>query len=109
VSQVSPLYSKYNMEAYQPDSAWWAVRSVFNVMHLRFKAFTDELRAWRDPLEERFLTEEKEIEAKALELYKQDPAKAQEYLTEYSMGAMKEIVDRYHEFFWHCVETGYSR
>ncbi len=108
VSEISPLYSTYNMEAYQPDSAWWAVRSVFNVMHLRFKAFTDELRAWRDPLEERFLSEEEKIEARALELYRENPAKAQEYLTEYSMVAMKEIVDEYHKFFWHCVEKGYQ-
>ncbi len=107
-SEISPLYSTYNMEKYQPDSAWWAVRSVFNVMHLRFKAFTDELRAWRDPLEERFLGEEEKIEAKALELYKENPAKAQQYLTEYSNGAMEEIVDGYHKFFWHCVETGYQ-
>jgi dipeptidase len=108
VSEISPLYSTYNKEAYQPESAWWAVRSVFNVMHLKFKALTDELRAWRDPLEERFLNEEKTIEAKALELYREDPVKAQKYLTEYSNRAIEEIVDAYHEFFWHCVATGYS-
>jgi dipeptidase len=108
VSEISPLYSTYNRDAYQPNSAYWAVRSVFNVMHLRFKHFTDELRAWRDPLEQRFLTEEADIEATALELYREDPARAQEFLTEYSKGAMKEIVDKYHEFFWHIVETGYS-
>jgi dipeptidase len=108
VSQVSPLYSTYNKEAYQPDSAWWAVRSVFNVMHLRFKTFMDELRAWRDPMEQRFFREEKKIEEKALALYQENPAKAQKYLTEYSLRTMKEIVDRYHKFFWHCVETGYS-
>ena len=68
----------------------------------------DELRAWRDPLEQRFLSEEETIEARALELYKENPAKAQEYLTQYSNGAMEEIVDAYHKFFWHCVEKGYS-
>lgn len=108
VSRVSPLYSTYNQEAYQPNSAYWAVRSVFNVMHLRFKDFTDELRVWRDPLEDRFFAEEKEIEAKALELYRDDPAAAQAYLTEYTVARMEEIVERYHEFFWHLVETGYS-
>jgi dipeptidase len=108
VSSVSPLYSKYNGEAYQSDSAWWAVRSVFNVMHLRFRDFTEELRSWRDPLEQRFFDEQEEIESKALKFYEQDPLKAQEYLTDYSMSAMKEIVDRYHEFFWHVVATGYK-
>jgi dipeptidase len=108
VSKISPLYSTYNGEAYQPDSAWWAVRAVFNVMHLKFKAYMEELRAWRDPLEQRFLSEEKDIEAKALELYKRNPAKAQEYLTGYTMNAMKEIVDKYHNFFWHLVATGYT-
>jgi hypothetical protein len=39
---------------------------------------------------------------------KENPAKAQHYLTEYSNGAMEEIVDAYHKFFWHCVETGYQ-
>ncbi len=108
MSEISPLYSTYNSEAYQPDSAWWAVRAVFNVMHLKFKAFTEELRAWRDPLERRFFSEEKDIEAKALDLYKKSPAEAQRFLTEYSPEAMKEIVDRYHKFFWQCVAKGYS-
>ena len=108
VSHVSPLYSTYNREAYQSNSAWWAVRSVFNVMHLKFKTFTDELRAWRDPLEQRFLSEEAEIEARALALYQESPALAQEYLTEYTVATMEEIVSKYHEFFWHCVGTGYS-
>jgi len=108
VSEISPLYSTYNSEAYQPDSAWWAVRSVFNVMHLRFKAFAEELRAWRDPLEQRFFREEKDIEAKALDLFKKDPAQAQRFLTAYTRKAMEEIVDRYHKFFWSCVAKGYS-
>jgi dipeptidase len=108
VSAVSPLYSKYNKEMYQADSAWWAVRSVFNVMHLKFLYFTDKLRAWRDPLEESFFTEQAGIEAKALELYNQDPVKAQVYLTEYSKTQMEEIVAKYHEFFWEVVRTGYS-
>jgi dipeptidase len=108
VSHISPLYSTYNQHAYQPNSAYWAVRSVFNVMHLRFKYFTDELRAWRDPLEQRFFSEETEIEARALELYREDPARAQQYLTDYSVAAMEEIVDKYHQFFWHVVETGYE-
>ena len=107
-SQVSPLYSTYNVEAYQSNSAYWAVRSVFNVMHLKFKTFTDELRAWRDPLEQRFFSEEAEIEARALELYQENPALAQEYLTAYSVAAQEEIVNRYHEFFWRLVATGYS-
>ncbi len=107
-SRISPLYSKYNAEAYQPDSAWWAVRAVFNIMQLRFRPFMEELKAWRDPLEQRFFSEEKDIEAKALELYKQDPGKAQKYLTEYSLNAMQEIVDRYHDFFWRLVAKGYA-
>ena len=105
---MSPLYSTYNVEAYQSNSAYWAVRSVFNVMHLKFKTFTDELRAWRDPLEQRFFSEEAEIEARALELYQDNPALAQAFLTEYSVAAQEEIVDRYHEFFWRLVATGYS-
>jgi dipeptidase len=108
VSEISPLYSTYNRDAYQSNSAYWAVRSVFNVMHLKFNTFTDELRAWRDPLEQRFFSEEAEIEARALELYRENPALAQEYLTEYSIAVMEEIVNKYHEFFWHIVETGYS-
>jgi dipeptidase len=108
VSEISPLYMLKNTEAYQPDSAYWAVRSVFNVMHLKFNAFTTLLRAWRDPLEARFFSEEPGIEAQALALYNQAPAAAQTYLTEYSMRTMEEIVAKYHEFFWQIVRTGYS-
>jgi hypothetical protein len=50
----------------------------------------------------------KEIEARALELYQEDPAKAQQYLTEYTVATMEEIVEKYHKFFWHIVETGSS-
>jgi len=73
-------------------------------MHLRFKGFTEESRAWRDNIEQRFLAEEKEIEEKALELFEYDPTGAQKYITEYTAARMEEIVERYHRFFWHVVE-----
>ena len=73
-------------------SARWAVDTVEKLMHLRWQDAVKDLRAERDPLEEGFFAAQAEIDAKAVDLLKKDPARAARYLTDLTVGRMNDIV-----------------
>ena len=51
----------------------------------------------RDPLEASFFAEQSDVDARGLELFKQDPAEAVKYLTGYTWKAMDRIVKMYRD------------
>ena len=55
----------------------------------------NDVAAVRNPLQERFLAERKEIAAKARKLFKQDPAKARAFLTEKTREACRQATQAY--------------
>jgi len=95
VQEISPLYKTYDPDNFSEDSARWAIDFIDNLLYLRWQEAIKDLRALRDPLEARFFTEQAEIDAKALEIYKQDPDAAKRFLTDYTNRSMEEIVDMY--------------
>ena len=95
VQQISPLYKTYDPDEFSEDSARWEIDFIDNLLYLRWQEAIKDLRAARDPLESRFFSEQAEIDAKALELYNQDPEAAKKFLTDYTNRSMEEIVDMY--------------
>lgn len=77
------------------QSAWWAYRRVATIAAHRWGDMRKDVAAVRDPLQERFLREQKAVVEKSLELFKHDPAKARAYLTETSCKACREATDAY--------------
>ena len=97
VTEISPLYHNYDPDSFSEDSARWAIDFVDNLLYLRWQEAIQDLRAVRDPLEADFFAKIEEMDAKALELHKQDPEKAKALLTAFTKDCMERTVEMYRE------------
>jgi len=80
---------------FRRDSAWWAFRQVSQMAFLRWQPMVRDIEAvWR-PIEEKAWADQARIEAEALALHAQDPAKARAFLTKYSHDVANGAVDAY--------------
>ncbi len=102
----APLYAGIEdlPESYRTDgrttgfsrrSAWWAFNRVSQLAAHRWGDMRHDVAAVRDPLQRKFLAAQREVTAKARDLYAEDPAKARAYLTGVSRTACQEAVDAY--------------
>jgi len=92
---VDSSYNIYNPKKYDERSARWAIDFVDNLANLKFQEAIKDIRAARNPFEKKIFSQQTAVEKKAEKLYKKSPQKAQKYLTDYSNGLMKEVVDIY--------------
>lgn len=92
---IADSYKIYNPKKYSNKSARWAIDFVDNLANLSFQNISEDVREVRDPFEERIFNNQSKIEVEALKLYKKNPKKAQEYLTNYSNGLMDEVTEMY--------------
>jgi dipeptidase len=76
-------------------AAWWAYRRVATIAAHRWGDMRNDVAAVRNPLQERFLSEQKAVAEKAAALFKQDPAKAKAFLTERTREACRQATDSY--------------
>ena len=93
VTEISPLYKNYDPEKFSEESARWAIDFVDNLLYLRWQEAYKDLLEARDPLEEGFFKDLAEMDNRALELYKTDPDKARQLLTDFSRTSMEKAVD----------------
>jgi dipeptidase len=77
------------------DSAFWVFNFVANFAYSRYSEIIVDVQKVQRELEAGFLGETKDIDKKALELYKTDPEKAREFLTEYSVSRGDNTVKRW--------------
>jgi len=82
-------------DVFSRESAWWAFNFVSNWADLKFSYMIEDIKAVRDPLEAEFFAVQPSIEKTATELYKQDPALAQTFLTTYTNSCAIRVVDAY--------------
>ena len=92
---VDPTYKTYNPDKYEENSARWAIDFVDNLANLKFQEVILDVKKVRDPFEKEMFKSQKEIEDKALELLKENPGSAQEFLTGYSNGLMQEVTEMF--------------
>jgi dipeptidase len=95
VQEISPLYKTYDPDRFSENSARWAMDFVDNLLYLKWQDAMKDLEAQRKPLEDGFFSQQAEIDARALELYKKSPQKAKKYLTTYTREKMEQIVEMY--------------
>lgn len=88
-------YQVYNPTHYDPRSARWAIDFVDNLANLRFQEAIKDVRAVRDPFEQKMFESQGEIEKQALELYQKDPQAAREFLTDYSNSLMGQVTEMF--------------
>jgi len=93
VQAMHDAYKEYNPKAYSETSARWGIDMVDNLLYLKWQEGIKDLKAARDPLEAEWFETQKEIDAKALALYKKSPKKARKFLTEYTQEQMQRSFD----------------
>ena len=88
---VDDSYNTYDPNKYSENSARWSIDFVDNLANLRFQDIANDVKTERQPFEDKLFNDQKSIEEKALSLYKTNPEKARQFLTDYSNGKMKEV------------------
>lgn len=74
-----------SLTQYHPDAAFWVFNFVSNYAYPKFSIVKDDIQNVQRELEGKFHANQKIIEEVALNLYKDAPGKAIEYLTNYSI------------------------
>jgi len=95
ITQMPESYMVDGRRAYREDCAWWAFRRATKLSYFRYQEMRGVLEAvWR-PIEEEAFARQAEIEAEALALYQEDPARAEAFLTRYTHELADATVERY--------------
>lgn len=95
VTKINPLYKTYDPDKFSHKSARWAYDFVDNLLYLKWQEAWKDVKPVRDSLESATGQEMKVLEEKVLNIYKKDPGKAKELLTEFSWKKMDQYVDAY--------------
>jgi len=106
-SALTPIYSSSlrvpecfrvgngDMLTYSPTSAFWIFNRVTNFAYLRYDMLAPEIRKVGDDHEIKAIERTAAIDAAAMMLYKESPAKAREFLTDYSVNTAQELFDKW--------------
>ena len=97
VIDVAECYKIWDKEKFDNNSIRWCVDFVDNLMYLRWQDAVKDLHAVRDPFEQKFFDDQKEIDAKAVKLLKKNPEKGREYLTEITINRMEEVLKMFQD------------
>ena len=88
---VDESYKTYDPKKYDKKSARWAIDFVDNLANLKFQKIIQDVRKTRTPFEDEIFSRQNTIEQKALTIYQENPAEAQQFLTNYSNGLMQDV------------------
>ncbi|MDF1572612.1 MAG: C69 family dipeptidase [Bacteroidales bacterium] len=70
---------------YSESSAFWTFSFVSNFAYLRYNIMMEDVRKKQDALEKGFIEKVQQVDKKAMALYEEDPAKARDYITNFSV------------------------
>jgi dipeptidase len=95
ISRMPDSYMIDGRWGFRDDSAWWVFRQVSKLANFRWQEMSKDIeKVWR-AIEDRAFADQKAIEEKAAALFKEDPAKAREFLTDYSVKSAEQAVADY--------------
>jgi dipeptidase len=91
---VPPSYAvgKGAMMEFDSDAAFWVFNQVSNFAYTRYDLMVPYIQEKQKQLETGYLRETRNIDQMAGSLYKEDPAKALQYITDYSVKAGEQTV-----------------
>ncbi len=95
ITRVPESFSNGTRTYLDRDYAWWAFNYVSNMIDLKFSYIIQDIQALQSEFENEFLTNQPFVEKVAMEIYKESPELAMEYLTNYSCGLANRVVDRW--------------
>lgn len=76
-------------------SAFWVFNWVSNMTYMRYSQMIDDVRVTQHRLENSFLGSQAKIEARANELYAENPVEACKYLTSYTIACAQQTLDEW--------------
>ena len=79
-------------KGYTSESAWWAFNRLGTLTAQRWGDMRHDVDAIWKPMQKELFNNQQKIEREALKLYKKDPEKAAEFLTEYTNKWGKKVV-----------------
>lgn len=107
VSELNPRIKTYNPDEFDPNSLRWSIDFVDNLLYLRWQDAVRDLKLARDPLEQEIMNDLKNIENKALELYKEDHEKLIQYLSKNNYDLIEKI-DKFYKSLQSLLITRYT-
>ncbi|TVQ92300.1 MAG: dipeptidase [Bacteroidetes bacterium] len=84
---------------YEEDAAFWVFNKVAHLAYLRYSLKLPDIQKVQAELENSFREFVPEIDKEALELYQNDPEKARDFLTSFSVSMGNYTVERWQELF----------
>ncbi len=101
-SIAKPYYTGFS-DKFDQQSAWWAFNFVANWATLKYSYIIKDIKEKQSELELEEIESLKVMDEEALKIYKEDPAKAREMLTEYSKTQANKVVKEWWELAWKLV------
>ncbi len=101
MTSVPPSFAegKGAMMKFDPDAAFWVFNQVSNLAYTRYDYMIPYIQEKQKALEGGYREEIKTIDEKAAELYKKSPAKAIQYVTEYSVKSGEKTVSEWKNLY----------
>jgi dipeptidase len=103
VNKIAAPYYTVDTSMFSQDSAWWAFNFVANWAGLKYSYMIKDIQQKQDELELAALEAVKQMDAQAVALYKEDPAKVVELLTEFSENQANQVVEEWWKLAWTLV------
>ena len=99
IAKMPDSYMVDGRWGYRDDCAWWAFRKVSKLANLRWQDMSQDIaKVWK-AIEDKAFADQQRVEDEALALYKQDPARARQGLTDYSLKTAEEAVASYRKLY----------
>jgi len=98
MNELPEAYENGHLREYDRDTAGWAFNLMGNWADLKFSYMIEDMQAKQHEIEGRQFAFQPAIEQAAVNLYKQSPELAKEFLTEYFVNNANAVVEEWWEF-----------
>lgn len=95
INRMPDSYMVDGRGGYRMDCAWWAFRRVSQLALFRWQTMSQGIAEIWTEMENKAFANQAKVEEEALLLYKQDPEKAKQYLTDYCVKTAEDAVAAY--------------
>jgi len=103
IDSIAKPYHTGFSDKFDQQSAWWAFNFVANWAALKYSYIIKDIVQKQSELELEEIQSIQKMDKRALELYKKDPQKVKEMLTEYSNTQANKVVKEWWELAWRLV------
>ena len=86
---------KGDLYTFDFDAAFWVNNLIANQCYHRYSQMIPDVRRVQKGLEDAFEAQQPQVEAKAAAIYKNNPAEAVEFLTNYSVNSSQDYLHKY--------------